>query len=110
MLTHAKILVWGAYNFEKMPKTGLRNVVEDYSKSRKNQTNGDRDLKYGKKIIGRVSSDRFRRVTCLLSQKFWSGMPITSEKCQKRGSGMLRTCIQSPVNTKLMVIETSNMG
>ena len=73
MLTHAKILVWGAYNFEKMPKTRLRNVTEDYLKSRKNQTNGDRDLKYGKKIIGRVSSNRFRRVTCLLTPKFCSG-------------------------------------
>ena len=49
MLTHPKILVWGAYNFEKMPKTGFRNVADVYSKSRKNQTNGDRDLKYGLK-------------------------------------------------------------
>ena len=49
MLTHPKILVWGAYNFEKMPKTGLWNVADVYSKSRKNQTNGDRDLKYGLK-------------------------------------------------------------
>ena len=47
MHTHPKILVWGAYNFEKMPKTGLRNVGDVYLKSRKNQTNGDRDLKYG---------------------------------------------------------------
>ena len=47
MLTHPKILVWGAYNFEKMPKRGL---------------------------------------------------------------GMPRTCIQSPVKTKVMVIETSNMA
>ena len=37
------------YNFEKMPKTGLRNVADLYSKSRKSQTNGDRDLKYGLK-------------------------------------------------------------
>ena len=29
---------------------------------------------------------------------------------QKRGSGMLRTCIQRPVKTKLMVTETSNMA
>ena len=49
MLTHPKILVWGAYNFEKMPKTGFRNVAAVYSKSSKNQTNGDRDLKYGLK-------------------------------------------------------------
>ena len=47
MLTHPKILVWGAYNFEKMPKMGLRNVADVYSKSSKNQTNGNRDLKYG---------------------------------------------------------------
>ena len=47
MLPHAKILVLGAYNFKKMPKTGLRNVADVYLKSRKNQTNGDRDLKYG---------------------------------------------------------------
>ena len=45
MLLHPKILVWGAYNFEKMPKTGFWNVWDVYSKSRKNQTNGDRDLK-----------------------------------------------------------------
>ena len=67
MLTHPKILVWGAKHFEKLPKTGFRNVVDVYSKSRKYQINGDRDLKYGKKIIGRVSSNRFRRVTCLLT-------------------------------------------
>ena len=47
MLTNPKILVWGAYNFEKMPKTGLRNVADVYSESSKNQTNGNRDLKYG---------------------------------------------------------------
>ena len=47
MLTHPKILVWGAFNFEKLRKTG---------------------------------------------------------------PGMSRTCIQSPVKTKLMVIETSNMA
>ena len=28
MLTHPKILVWGAYNFGKMPKTGFRNVAD----------------------------------------------------------------------------------
>ena len=49
MLTNPKILVWGAYTFEKMPKTGFWNVADVYSKSRKNQTNGDRDLKYGLK-------------------------------------------------------------
>ena len=49
MLAHAKILVLGAYNFEKMPKTGFRNVANVYLKARKNQTNGDRDLKYGLK-------------------------------------------------------------
>ena len=49
MLTHPNILVWGAYDFKKMPKTGFRNVAYMYSKSRKNQTNGDRDLNYGLK-------------------------------------------------------------
>ena len=49
MLTHPKILFWGAYNFEKMPKKGLRNVADRNLKSRKNQTIGDRDLKYGLK-------------------------------------------------------------
>ena len=38
MLTHPKISVWGAYNFEKMPKTGFRNLVDVYSKSRKYNT------------------------------------------------------------------------
>ena len=47
MLSHPKILVSGAYNFKKMPKTGLRNVADVYSESSKNQTNGNRDLKYG---------------------------------------------------------------
>ena len=49
MLTHSKFLVWGASNFKKMPKMGFRNVADVYLKSRKNQTNGDRDLKYGLK-------------------------------------------------------------
>ena len=49
MLTHPKILVWGAYNLEKMPKTGLWNVADVYLKSCKNQTNGYRYLKYGLK-------------------------------------------------------------
>ena len=60
------------------------------------------------KMIGKVSSNRFRRVTCLLIPKFWSGVSITLNKCQKCGSGMLRTCIRSPVKTKVMVIKTSN--
>ena len=47
MLTHAKILVWGDYNFKKMPKTGFWNVAAVYSKSFKNKTKGSRDLKYG---------------------------------------------------------------
>ena len=51
MFFHPKILVWDAYNFEKMPKTGFWNVADVYSKSRKNQTNGDRDFKYGLKLF-----------------------------------------------------------
>ena len=47
MQTDSKILVWGAFNFEKMPKTGFWNVANVYSKTSKNQTKGDRDLKYG---------------------------------------------------------------
>ena len=46
MLTRTKILVWSAYNFEKIPKTSLRNVADVYFKSCKNLSNGDRDLKY----------------------------------------------------------------
>ena len=49
MLTHLKILVWGACNFEKMPKTVLQNVADVYLKSHKNRTSGDGDLKYGLK-------------------------------------------------------------
>ena len=49
MLTHPKNLVWGASNFEEMLKNGLRNVADVYLKSCKNQTNGDRDFKYGLK-------------------------------------------------------------
>ena len=56
MLTHSKIYVWGAYNFEKMPKTGYRNVADVNLKSRKNQTNGDRPQIW-LKMIGRVSSN-----------------------------------------------------
>ena len=49
MHTHPKIFVLGAYNFEKMPKTGLRNVADVNLKSCKNKTKGDRDTKYGLK-------------------------------------------------------------
>ena len=49
MFTYLKIWVWGALNFEKLPKTGFQNVADMYSKACKNQTNGDRDLKYGLK-------------------------------------------------------------
>ena len=49
MLAYSKIFVWGAYNFEKMLKTGFRNAADVNLKSSKNQTNGDRDLKYGLK-------------------------------------------------------------
>ena len=49
MLTHPKILVWGALSFEKLPKMGFWNVADIYLKACTNQTNGDRDLKYGLK-------------------------------------------------------------
>ena len=49
MHNHPKIFVLVAYNFEKMPKMGLRIVADVCSKSCKNQTNGDRDFKYGLK-------------------------------------------------------------
>ena len=49
MQNQLKILIKGACNFEKMPKMGFPNVTDEYSKSCKNQTNGDRDLKYGSK-------------------------------------------------------------
>ena len=49
MLTPSKIVVWGAYNFEKMTKIGFRNVVDVYVKSLKNHTYSDRGLKYGSK-------------------------------------------------------------
>ena len=49
MLTHPTISVWGAFYFEKLPKTGFRNVADMYSKAYKNQTNGDIGLKYGLK-------------------------------------------------------------
>ena len=35
MHTHLKIFVLVAYNFEKMPKMGFRNVADVYSKSHK---------------------------------------------------------------------------
>ena len=56
-------LVWFVqdHNFENMPKMGLQNVVDVYSKSRKKQTNGDRDLKYGLKWL----------VGCLLIDLGW---------------------------------------
>ena len=62
------------------------------------------------KTIGRLSSNRFRRVTCLLMPKFLSGVLKTLKNYQKRGSEMLRTYIRRPVKTKLMVTETSNMA
>ena len=58
MQTDSKILVWGAFNFEKRPKKGFRIVADGYSKSCKNQTKGDRDLKYGLKwLLGHPLSD-----------------------------------------------------
>ena len=41
MLTNRKILVWRAYNFEKMSKTRFRDVPDVYLKSFKNKTKGD---------------------------------------------------------------------
>ena len=49
MLTHPTILVWGAFYFEKLPKTGFQYVADMYSKACKNLNNGGRDLKYGLK-------------------------------------------------------------
>ena len=51
MQTDSKILVWGAFNFEKMPKTGFWNVADIYLKTFENQTKGYRDLKYGLKWL-----------------------------------------------------------
>ena len=57
MQTHFKILVRGAFNFEKWPKRRARSVA-DVSKSCKNLTNGDRDLKFGlKRLLGSSLSD-----------------------------------------------------
>ena len=61
-------------------------------------------------MIGRVSSKGFRRVTCTIIPKFWSGVPFALKKSQKPGFGMSGTYIQSPEETKLKVIETSNMA
>ena len=47
MQDQSTILVWVAYDFEKMPKSGLWNVADVYLKSSKNQSKGDRGLKYG---------------------------------------------------------------
>ena len=47
MQIQSKLWFLGACNFKKMPKMGLSNVADVYSKSSKNQTNGDNDLKYG---------------------------------------------------------------
>ena len=30
MVIYSKILVWAVYSFEKMPKTGFRNVADVY--------------------------------------------------------------------------------
>ena len=49
MLSHPKIFICNAYNFEKMSKTGVRNVAYVYLKSCKNPTKVGRDLKYGLK-------------------------------------------------------------
>ena len=49
MHNHSKIMVGGACNFQKIPKTGFWNVGDVYSKSCKHKTKGDRDLKYGLK-------------------------------------------------------------
>ena len=35
MFTYLKIWVWGALNFEKLPKTGFQNVADRYSKALK---------------------------------------------------------------------------
>ena len=58
MQIQSKILAWGACNIKKMPKMGLLNVADVYSRSSKNQTKGDRDLKYGfKLLLGHPLSD-----------------------------------------------------
>ena len=46
----SEILVWGSFNFEKMPKTGFWNVWDVYSISLNNQTKGDTDLKFSLKL------------------------------------------------------------
>ena len=58
MQTQFKIVVWGACNFEKMPKTSFGNVGDVHYKSSKNQTDGERDLKYSSKwLLGYALSD-----------------------------------------------------
>ena len=49
MQIQSKILAWGACNIKKMPKMGLLNVTDVYSRSSKNQTKSDRGLKFGSK-------------------------------------------------------------
>ena len=54
MQDQSKILVWGACNFEKMPKN---QGLECCGRLSKNQTKGDWDLKYGFKwSLGRALS------------------------------------------------------
>ena len=58
MQIQSKILAWGACNIQKMPKIGLLNVTDVYLRSSKNQSKGDRDLKYGfKNSLGCPLSD-----------------------------------------------------
>ena len=73
MLTHPTILVWGAFYFEKLPKTWFRNVADLYSKARKKQTNGGRDLEYGLNIVGTVFS--------IVSMKGWIVSIIYANNC-----------------------------
>ena len=49
MLIQPKILVWGAWNFQK--KRRKPNVDDMYSGSYKNQTKSDKDLQYGLKWL-----------------------------------------------------------
>ena len=72
MPTQPKILVWEAYNFKKMQKTGFRSVGDVSSKSCKNQTKGDRPQIWLKMII-MSSSHRLRRITGFSSQNFGLG-------------------------------------
>ena len=63
MLTHPKILIWGAKHYEKLPKTGFRNVTVTYSKACKNKLMVQRPQIW-LKMIASVSSKQFSRVTC----------------------------------------------